>query len=407
MKIKEDNKDRTLSKVKKLGLESERYYHGEMSKRCKKITNKAKLKHRSEIKLEDWEKLGYYKIDWAEQLLSRIDTDNTVPREEAENLSLEDFREKYEKKNIPVIIKGVAKNWPALSKWTFQSLYEKYKNAKVKVGEDDDEYKIKIKLKYFFEYLIYNQDDSPLYLFESSIENHNKLNRLMDDYEVPNYFKEDLFKYVGEEKRPPYRWFLIGPERSGTSIHIDPLGTNAWNTSIQGHKLWMLLPPEVPRYIAKGKEVVSKGEDDEAIMYMLYIIPRIVAKYNVKPLWFIQNPGESVFIPGGWWHVVVNLDDTVAITQNYCNSVNFDTVWKRVRHERKKMAVRFLQRLQKYRPDLYERAIELNKRDGFTMYDKKFLGKKRGSEKRSTSSASSSSSSSSSYSSDSSDSFSS
>jgi histone arginine demethylase JMJD6 len=138
-------------------------------------------------------------------------------------------------------------------------------------------------------------------------------------------------------------------------------------------------------------EVVNKGEDDEAIIYVSYIIQRVIAKYNVKPLWFIQNPGETVFIPGGWWHVVVNLDDTVAITQNYCNSVNFNTVWVRVRHERKKMAVQFLQRLQKYRPDLYERAVELNKMDNFTMYDKKFLGKKRGNERHSTSSASSSS----------------
>ena len=77
-----------------------------------------------------------------------------------------------------------------------QKIYEKYKNAKVKVGEDDEEYKIKIKLKYFFEYLIFNKDDSPLYMFESSIENHKNLNRLIYEYEVPKYFKEDLFKYV-------------------------------------------------------------------------------------------------------------------------------------------------------------------------------------------------------------------
>ena len=46
------------------------------------------------------------------------------------------------------------------------------------------------------EYLIFNKDDSPLYMFESSIENHKDLDLVMEDYEVPKYFREDLFSIV-------------------------------------------------------------------------------------------------------------------------------------------------------------------------------------------------------------------
>jgi histone arginine demethylase JMJD6 len=53
-------------------------------------------------------------------------------------------------------------------------LYEKYKDAEFKCGEDDDGHKLKIKLKYYLEYLIHNKDDSPLYLFESSLEDNKE-----------------------------------------------------------------------------------------------------------------------------------------------------------------------------------------------------------------------------------------
>jgi len=148
------------------------------------------------------------------------------------------------------------------------------------------------------------------------------------------------------------------------------------------------------------------------------IFPNLKEKYgdHLNEMWFIQGPGELVFVPGGWWHTVVNLDDTIAITQNYCNSVNFETVWKFVRKERKKMAVKFLRKLKKSYHNLYEIAKILNDNDNFIMYDdlkkikenRKFLGiangndydnddmkkKRRGSSSSSSSSSSSESSSS-------------
>ena len=54
-----------------------------------------------------------------------------------------------------------------------------------------------------------------------------------------------------------------------------------------------------------------------------------------------------MFVPGGWWHAVINLDDTMAVTQNVMTHNNFDAVWRSIRSERRKFAERFLTMLRK------------------------------------------------------------
>ncbi|CAE8654139.1 unnamed protein product, partial [Polarella glacialis] len=74
-----------------------------------------------------------------------------------------------------------------------------------------------------------------------------------------------------------------------------------------------------------------------------------------------------IFVPGDWWHGVLNLEDTVAVTQNYCGPDNFDLVWSKTRKEREKVAWLWLRNMRRYAPDIYERAIAMNKRDKFKM----------------------------------------
>uniref|UniRef100_A0A0D3ARF7 JmjC domain-containing protein n=1 Tax=Brassica oleracea var. oleracea TaxID=109376 RepID=A0A0D3ARF7_BRAOL len=45
-----------------------------------------------------------------------------------------------------------------------------------------------------------------------------------------------------------------------------------------------------------------------------------------KPIACTLLPGETIYVPSGWWHCILNLEPTVATTQNFVNKENFGFV---------------------------------------------------------------------------------
>ena len=45
------------------------------------------------------------------------------------------------------------------------------------------------------------------------------------------------------------------------------------------------------------------------------------------------EPGDVIFVPRGWWHMAVNLDESVAVTQNYVCESALAFVRRFLKHE--------------------------------------------------------------------------
>jgi histone arginine demethylase JMJD6 len=112
------------------------------------------------------------------------------------------------------------------------------------------------------------------------------------------------------------------------------------------------------------------GDRKESINYFHSILPKIKEAEgdSLGIVECIQGPGETIYVPGGWWHAVVNLDDTMAVTQNFMIDANFEDVWLSFRAQRKKLSHFFLRIVKKRNPRVYDRAVALNARDNFVMF---------------------------------------
>ncbi|XP_039049937.1 F-box protein At1g78280-like isoform X2 [Hibiscus syriacus] len=240
--------------------------------------------------------------------------------ERIENISAEQFHHEYDGIK-PVLLNGLADTWPARSAWTIDQLVPKYGDITFKISSS-----LKMKFKDYVSYMKQQHDEDPLYIFDDKFG--ESAPGLLKDYTVPQIFQEDFFDVLEKDRRPPFRWLVIGPARSGASWHVDPALTSAWNTLLCGRKRWALYPPgTVPLGVT-----VNVDDDDgdisidtpSSLQWWLDFYP-LLANEN-KPIECTQLPGETIFVPSGWWHCVLNLETTIAVTQNFVNSRNFEFV---------------------------------------------------------------------------------
>eukprot|EP00049_Salpingoeca_infusionum_P006253 m.103978 g.103978 ORF g.103978 m.103978 type:complete len:418 (+) comp13248_c0_seq9:455-1708(+) len=334
----------------------------ERLQRLQRKIEKAKLAGRSELTLEGWQRYRYAK---ARHLCDDLPPINdNIERIDYNTVSKEEFIERFETPTRPVIIQNCVSQWPAAERWTMENLVLTYGSDRFKCGEDDDGNNVKLKLKHYHHYMQNNNDDSPMYIFDSALEKDDKRG-LRHDYRVPKYFRDDPMEYCPDSRRPPHKWLVIGPKRSGTGIHIDPLATNAWNAIISGRKRWVVFPPSVPKEALEPK----RGEcDHEAASWFDKVYPRVTGSEwpHAKHIEFIQEAGEIVFMPGGWHHVVINITDSIAVTQNFCTVTTFPVIWRRTVHGRPKLSQRWLRELRTHRPELAAIAdsVDLDADDG-------------------------------------------
>lgn len=114
--------------------------------------------------------------------------------------------------------------------------------------------------------------------------------------------------------------FFGGKGCSFPTLHIDYLGVHTQLTQIIGEKDFILYPPDQTQYLYPDKDVQTKSPVN--IMEPDY--DKFPLFKNAVPIKTTLKPGETLFIPAGWWHTtyIHNFNLTYAI--DHVNSFNWN-----------------------------------------------------------------------------------
>lgn len=223
----------------------------------------------------------------------------------------------------PQIVMGLSDTW-ACRDWTFDYFKRHHGNTYFESLVQGENTAIGIAFSDFYHYAKYQRDNFPLYIFDEGVDSRPDTKHLVDQWTVPEIFRDDWFDQFDDYIRPPYRWIIMSPKRSGQQMHVDPLATSAWNTLLSGKKRWIIFKPDAG--IGVHADIRETGID----WYLHHY-----DEFKHLEHWdFIQHPGETVYIPSGYWHNVINLEDCVSVTQNFLPKKDFAKNEHLVRRER-------------------------------------------------------------------------
>lgn len=206
-------------------------------------------------------------------------------------------------------------------------------------------------------------------------------------YQVPSVFIDDWLNVYWQRMKKnadDYRFLYIGGEDTVTKVHHDVLFSYSWSLNLHGRKKWTLWRPEETRLLRASNtttapvhtttntitgaltasggvstvvcSITSISDNEEFVQdarpgqYDPAVFSGVA---QTHPLSVVQEEGEAIFVPAGWYHMVENLGDsnytaaceecrknldkkpqhdhkniTVSVNHNWINGFNVYKAWK-------------------------------------------------------------------------------
>lgn len=229
------------------------------------------------------------------------------------HVPLEEFLERYVRGCRPLVLTGVTRDWPAMQRWSPQDLAARFGHLDVEIQAERSadpnyeqnklQHRRRVRLSHFVAQVLSGGASNDYYLtannealrepgFAPLLDDIGSLPEICDRAELANRAS-----------------FWFGPAGTVTPLHHDTL--MLFHTQIVGRKRWRFISPLQTPLLYNHFEVYSPIDLDAPDLARY---PRLC---EATVLEVIAEPGDTVFLPLGWWHQVKALD--VSLSFSYSN----------------------------------------------------------------------------------------
>lgn len=236
----------------------------------------------------------------------KLDLSLKCPVENAATLTVEEFNKKYLIPQKPVLLKGLANLQPAGKKWTIDWFKENMGDLKIAVYDNKEKrhkYSTFVDADFkmpFGEFLDIIDKDEPssIRMFRYNLYKQNPA--LKNDFSCPEFINHGPMKKFG--------FMFLGGKDTDVRLHYDGDNSNVILTQIYGSKRVILYPPSQTRFLYKVPFNAHSLVDLKKPDFEKFPGLQFAKGYEI-----IQEPGDGIFMPCGYWHYNTYLSGGISV----------------------------------------------------------------------------------------------
>ncbi|WP_374461530.1 cupin-like domain-containing protein [Chryseobacterium taeanense] len=232
---------------------------------------------------------------------------NLKPIDIVDDITQEEFIEKYLKPRKPVVIKNMARKWPAYQKWTMEYMKEVvgdvevplYDSSKADPAAPINASAAKMKFTDYVDLIQREPTDLRIFFFDPI--KHAK--KLLADYIAP---KELMGGFLDK-----YPSMFFGGKGSVTFLHFDIDMAHIFHTHFNGRKHILLFDYKWKERLYQIPYATYALEDYDIENPDFTKFPALDGVEGIEC--FLEH-GDTLFMPTGWWHWMKYLDGSFSIS---------------------------------------------------------------------------------------------
>lgn len=261
-------------------------------------------------------------------------------------LSYEAFIQDYVIPRKPAVLEDAISNWPALRKWTAEFWQDRYAERLVEIDGQT------FRLSEVIDLALQSNDRKPAPYYRN-IPLRWEFPELLSDilpcpvYSRPNWFHSALFRPIRNliaGGGANYELFIGGAGRSFPYLHYDSPGAHTFIYQIMGRKKFILFAPEDRQYLyPKAETGFSISQIPDINQVDLEKFPLFAGATRIETE---VGPGDTLFMPCGWWHTARMLSFSVGLGIDVANWSNWghvmDYMSRKAKHKHPVLAIPYM-----------------------------------------------------------------